>query len=266
MPWSDEEELKFERFLRFDTFDPLQEGGDWQDLRASLLPNITVLDTLPSANNFDPMLPGRYSTWMDELKGVEPGIANQMLNLMAVTVVESIDLNEVNGVRFEQRAAQPRFRWVSCGVSAVDEFEALDLLRSSGFDIDHQVIIEGELPSIPQNCSQLSKAQIEVVDEAPDRVELRIDAPQGGYLVMAEVWYPGWQAAVDDSPAEIKRANYLFRAVWVPAGDHQVEISYRPKVFYAGALVSGIACLVLIGLLFSWRRMRKGSENQMEDS
>jgi hypothetical protein len=78
--------LKFERFFRFDTYKP---GEDWTGLRASLLPNINLLDEIASANNFDPLVPGRYAEWIDQLEAADPPLLAWMLNLMSVKGVEN---------------------------------------------------------------------------------------------------------------------------------------------------------------------------------
>ncbi len=62
LPEEAERELKFDRFLRFDTFFP---GEDWQAMRAALLPNLNMLDQVASVNNFDPLISGRYDRWME---------------------------------------------------------------------------------------------------------------------------------------------------------------------------------------------------------
>jgi uncharacterized membrane protein YfhO len=60
---------------------------------------------------------------------------------------------------------------------------------------------------------------------------------------LADVFYPGWKAYIDGQPAEIYRANYLFRAVQVEAGGHLVEFRYEPLSFKLGV---GLTCLTLI--------------------
>src|SRR4030067_2017820 len=70
-----------------------------------------------------------------------------------------------------------------------------------------------------------------------------MDAAVNGYLLVADVWYPRWVAWVDVQPTRILRANYLFRAVEVPAGKHNVVFTYQPITFYLGAFVSGLAWL-----------------------
>ena len=59
-------------------------------------------------------------------------------------------------------------------------------------------------------------------------VRAEADAPDGGWLVLADVWYPWWRATVDGAPVEILRANGMFRAVFVPPGRHRVDFSFHP--------------------------------------
>ena len=61
---------------------------------------------------------------------------------------------------------------------------------------------------------------------------------QDGYLVLTDAYYPGWIATVDGQPAHIERADILFRAVKVPAGQHRVEFRYQPQSFAIGAVIS----------------------------
>jgi hypothetical protein len=64
-------------------------------------------------------------------------------------------------------------------------------------------------------------------------VVIEVDARGGGLLVLNDVWHPWWRANVDGAPAEILKANVLFRAVVVPPGRHVVTFTFHP---FAGAL------------------------------
>jgi len=66
-------------------------------------------------------------------------------------------------------------------------------------------------------------------------VAVDADSPDGGFLVLNDLWHPWWFAEVDDRPAEVLRANVLFRAVALPPGRHSVRFAFRPL---AGALRS----------------------------
>jgi len=82
----------------------------------------------------------------------------------------------------------------------------------------------------------------------------RVTAPANGWLVVADVWYPGWQASVDGVRAPVLRADYLFRAVPVVPGEHTVTLRYHPRTFSLGLALSGLA---LAGWAFLYRRERK---------
>lgn len=241
LPAADEEQLKFQRFLRFDTFFP-EEG--WEELRATLLPDVNMLAGIVSANNFDPLVPGRYARWMEALETMDESARERMLDLMAVTVIQRVDPASPAGVRFETRPGFPRLRWVGCGLVASSPEEALGWVTGGSAPLDSQVILEGSPETLYPACSPGEEGRavgLNVLSESPNRLFLVVETAEPGYLVLSDVWYPGWQARLDGKPAAIRRANYLFRAVSVPVGEHQVELVYRPLSFYLGALLSALA-------------------------
>lgn len=66
-------------------------------------------------------------------------------------------------------------------------------------------------------------------DVRPDRVEMLLDAPSAGVVVVNEAWYPGWTATVDGMPAPVVRANALVRAVPVPARAERLVLLFEPR-------------------------------------
>ena len=98
---------------------------------------------------------------------------------------------------------------------------------------------------------------------APETVTLDVDAKETAFLVLTDLYYPGWRATVDGVATTVFRADYLFRGVEVPLGKHRVEFTYRSRSFQLGlaitifgatALVVG---LVLVGA-FTVIRVRGG--------
>ena len=59
-------------------------------------------------------------------------------------------------------------------------------------------------------------------------VQVAVDTPRAGFLVLNDVWHPWWFGTVDGKPADIFRANVLFRAIEVPAGKHVVRFEFKP--------------------------------------
>jgi hypothetical protein len=103
----------------------------------------------------------------------------------------------------------------------------------------------------PTACAGGPEAAIEV--ERPAYLRIRACAPREGYLVLSDRYSDGWRVTLDGAPAPLFRAEYLFRAVAVPPGEHQVEFRYRPASVRAGALGSlagfaTAACLIAAGL------------------
>jgi hypothetical protein len=85
----------------------------------------------------------------------------------------------------------------------------------------------------PARSTPARPGQVRIVKYGNTEIELEADSPDGGWVVLNDVWQPWWFAEVDGRPAEILRANVLFRAVAVPPGQHKVRFTFRPM---AGAL------------------------------
>ncbi|MEK7276254.1 MAG: YfhO family protein, partial [Chloroflexota bacterium] len=78
-----------------------------------------------------------------------------------------------------------------------------------------------------------------------------------GYIVLSDTYYPGWRVYVDGEPRPLMRADYLFRAVAVPAGTHEVTFEYAPLSVTVGLALSAIAVLIWVGLFVYHRRARR---------
>jgi uncharacterized membrane protein YfhO len=73
--------------------------------------------------------------------------------------------------------------------------------------------------------------------------------------VLSEVYYPGWRAWVDDREVDVLRADYLFRAVELPAGAHRVRLLYDPASFKIGVGLFAATMVVLMGWL-AWAKRK----------
>lgn len=67
---------------------------------------------------------------------------------------------------------------------------------------------------------------------ANTEVDVAVDSPDGGFLLLNDVWHPWWHATLDGKPVDMLRANVIFRAVALPPGPHQVHFAFEP---FAGA-------------------------------
>jgi hypothetical protein len=93
----------------------------------------------------------------------------------------------------------------------------------------------------------------------PNRVVVEVDGGAPGYLVLADVWFPGWTCTVDGRGVPVRRGDYLFRAVALPAGAREVVFRFEPWSYRWGGWISGTAlALVALGsaLALFARRLR----------
>jgi hypothetical protein len=93
----------------------------------------------------------------------------------------------------------------------------------------------------------------------PNRIEITAEISVPSMLVLTEVWYPYWQAKVDDKPVRLYRVNYCQRGVWLEKGRHKIVMVFCPAAFKIGTSISlGTAGLILlsffINLLIKSRR------------
>jgi hypothetical protein len=153
---------------------------------------------------------------------------------------------------YENLDVLPRVFFVSEATWSPNDELALVMMRDPDFDPAATIVIAIDKP-YPVPCLTLdaSLAQTELLLYEPEHVVATVNAPCFGWLFFSDAWYPGWEATVDGQPVPLHRANILFRAVPVPAGEHRVELRYRPASFRWGALIS-LGALALL-LVSRWR-------------
>ena len=164
---------------------------------------------------------------------------------------------EVNVYRNER--ALPRALVVFQILPAADQATAWDLIHQPDFDPASTVVLEGVSPAAGEGqvLGDLPPAPggARVARYGSDSLEIEVESPAAGYLVLSDPYYPGWQAKVDGEPVEILRANYAFRAVPVPAGTHRVSMVFRPVTWRAGlAITLGMVVVLVVGAVVAWRR------------
>jgi uncharacterized membrane protein YfhO len=91
----------------------------------------------------------------------------------------------------------------------------------------------------------------------PERVIIEADLASDGYLMLTDTYYPGWRAYVDGEESSIIRANLLFRAISLAAGQHRVEFAYEPTFLKIGAAISSATLLVVVVGLLGWLAQRR---------
>lgn len=118
------------------------------------------------------------------------------------------------------------------------------------FDPTKTVILEESqtrsLSEIGDRRSEIVDGTIEFMRYGSNEIVLAVEMPADGWLVLSEVYYPGWQATVDGEKTEVLRADYAFRAVMLPPGKHVVRMTFTPRTWKVGLAVSGITWAGLV--------------------
>ncbi len=156
---------------------------------------------------------------------------------------------------YENLDVLPRAFIVHQARAIEDDEEALSALLAESFDPDAEVVLSGEQPG-PVSQAEGGGEEASIVVYEPERVLVEASLNSPGYLVLTDTHYPGWRVRVDGQAAEVLRADYYFRAVYLPAGEHVVQFIYDPASFKMGLAVS-LMCGLLVGGALAWDRQRR---------
>ncbi|MEL6275511.1 MAG: YfhO family protein, partial [Bacteroidota bacterium] len=145
------------------------------------------------------------------------------------------------------------------------EIEAINGLDPSNTAIVHQEFAENIAGLNPDGTGEVS-----LLSYTPNKLEYSFNSSSDQLVVFSEVWYgpnTGWKAYIDGTEAELIRANYILRALRVPAGSQKIEMRFAPQTFVLGKTVSLISSLaILLGILaymYLWfARQPKATEVQ----
>ncbi len=239
----DEEQIKFGKYLahrtadgqtQFDGFGP-NDLAYWLGERAALLPNAAMIDRLPSANNFDSLIVGRYQTVLDQIEEMPLEQALPILSRMHVGYIAS--LRELN-------------------LPIVTHTSDVVIYRNA------QVLPRAWIAPAESDLSSVSEivpeSLVKSLTDSGNAVTIRAASEQAGWLILSDTFYPGWQATIDGAPVEIQIANGTFRAVRFPAGDHTIEFRYEPRSALLGLIVSLVSLVVIVvGLIVLRLRDRR---------
>jgi len=185
------------------------------------------------------------------------GDAGRILALLNVRQVLSPFPPRLEGLR-HVRTANGVGRWDAAGpfgrawfpesTRTASDDEAFESLRRPGFDPGAVALVAADAsggPLPPARPAGSWAAARFLVDE-PERAEIAASASTPSLLVLTRSWDAGWEARIDGTPVPTRRAQLALLAVEVPAGEHRLELRYRPLSFRVGL---GLSAAGLVGLL-----------------
>jgi len=136
----------------------------------------------------------------------------------------------------------------------LDDEAAIATMKDPSFQPEKEAILApGGQEVSPLHAS--GEDMVELLSYEPERIVISANLAEEGYLVLTDAYYPGWRALIDSLETPIYRADLLFRAVYLPAGQHRVEFVYDPLSFKLGAAISLTALLGLVVGIAWWLRL-----------
>lgn len=161
---------------------------------------------------------------------------------------------------YENTRTLGRAYFVSSNLNASSPEQALEIVAGKDFDGFSTVVLEGEKSAGVEEPGGARRGfSVPLSTNTPNRLEMTFKSPAAGYLVLTDTFFPGWTAQVDGKSVPILRANYLFRAVAVDAGEHKVVFNYSPNSFTIGLI------LFVIGLIASALLCLLGARKPKQD-
>jgi hypothetical protein len=208
--------------------------------------------------------PGPLET---SLQAVRPNL--KLLGLLNVTYLASAFPMPWPGLTLETKIdgtyiyrnelALPR-AWVAHQAvpAEADWLGQLEALPEGG----NVAIVEDSIENVQRSTFNVQRSSVEINAYSTDKIELETDITRPGWLVLSEIWYPGWQATVNGSPQPVEKVNGLLRGLYLSEPDrYRVTLAYQPASVAWGNWISvistGLLLVVASGTLWVGRRKNK---------
>jgi hypothetical protein len=144
---------------------------------------------------------------------------------------------------------------------------ALGKLQSTSFNPKLDVVLEGENIN-KEDFKSNGKPRdgvVKIISKNANMAEIEFSSDIRAFLVISELFYPGWNAYVDGNRQKILKANGIFRAVEVPSGKHRITFKYESTALRMGLVLTLITivifCVMLVrahkkpGKIFTWQEI-----------
>lgn len=149
----------------------------------------------------------------------------------------------------ENRNVLPKAFFVNDIRSVGDPKSAMEFIRDTDVDFgETAVVLHGQSVRFEPD----SESSVSITRYNAHQIYMDVSRSTEGFLLVSEIFYPdGWRAYIGDEEIEIWRTNYLFRGLYIPAGEYQIRFEYSPEWYHTVRLTSNIANWIALILLMS---------------
>ena len=146
--------------------------------------------------------------------------------------------------------------------NANEEIDALKTILPT-----ETAVVDARFKDVLKGISEAHKdslSSIRLTSYEPNRLVYETENAGDGIAVFSEIYYPnGWQVTIDGKPAGLGRADYVLRALYIPAGKHTVEMRFDPQSLHVTeGIAYGALALLIIGVAAVALIARKKRKNR----
>jgi hypothetical protein len=154
---------------------------------------------------------------------------------------------------YENPMAFPRTFLVNNFLVVTSQEQAMLKTNQLGWNTRNVLVIEEmpypeELAAIYGSAQDASPGSSEIEGYSENEVVIFSKADAATFLVLTDLYYPGWTCYIDGSPAKVYRAYGALRAVFINPGSHEVMFRYEPDSFRRGLFITSASVFLIIFL------------------
>lgn len=196
----------------------------------------------------DQYLGGEYQTLVGALRSKDNREAQIASVLESATALNMLNTKYIiytpNAAPLYNENAMGAAWFVDNVVNVETADEAITSLRK--YDLKRTAVVENaKATSLPDSTASIVRTMY-----APDRLEYSTSSANARLAVFSEIYYEaGWKAYIDDVEAPILRADYILRALEVPAGNHVIKFEFKPQSYSIGNVISTIGSIIIVILI-----------------
>ncbi len=247
------------------TWNKIMTTSGWQNVkpflyfRNSLNANSNLFYDIPHSWDNSGMRTRRYQVYKNaqtskliDLSASKYIIStNPIINIDNLTLINTITSQSPqldNYYLYKNNNSVPRIRLISDYQTYDNPQDFIKKLNQPNFDINKTVLLE---KPINKQFKPIAQSDIKIIMDQNQVLKIQSNNDQDAILLVADSYYPGWKALIDNQETNIIVANINQRAIILPKGNHTIEFKYHPSSLYIGMIISLIGIIIW---LYLWQQ------------
>ncbi len=219
------------------------------------------LQTINGADSMSLSYTGNYLSHIEELNDTNVPRLLGLMNVKYILTRNNLSHKEFEPIKedltysycrfgankkfklYENKAVLPRAFMVP-NYKVTETEKQFEIMKNSLFNPKEEVLVNEDIDLL--GGQEFKEVKINYY--SPNKLQLNATNSKPGFLILGETYYPGWKAYDNGNETKVYRANYLMRMVYLPAGNHNIEMIFKPQSYNLGKYIT-LTTLGLIGLI-----------------